>query len=109
MIKSEKILKKKILENYCQAKRSSILAELRVKLGDDLTIALLDNFSGRLIYLPNKSSLRRAALPMLIKEELKGFEPGTSEFKAKIKNLSEYYKLTQKAVKKINRKGVYSR
>lgn len=109
MVKSEKIIKKKLLENYCQAKRSSILAELRVKLGDDLTIALLDNFSGRLIYIPNKSSLRRAALPMLIKEELRGFDPGTSKFKTKVKALAEFYKITQKAVKKINQKGIYTR
>ena len=109
MNEREKILKKKILENYCQMKRGSIVSELRVKLGDDLTIALLDNFSGRLLFIPNKSSLRRSALPMLIEQELKGVEPNSPKFKAKVKVLAEFYKITQKAVKKINQKGIYTR
>lgn len=109
MKESEKVIKKKILECYCHAKRGSIVEEIREKLGDDLIIRLLDDFSGRLIYMPNKSSLRRAALPMLIIEELRGLEPGSSEFKAKVKILSEYYKLTQKAIKQINKKGLYTR
>ena len=109
MVKSEKIIKKKILENYCHVKPGSIVAELRVKLGDDATIQLLYDFSGRLIYMPNKSSLRRATLPMLIIEELKGLEPGSDEFKIKVRNLSEVYKLTQKAIKRINKKGIFTR
>lgn len=109
MLEREKIIKKKILDEYCQAKPGSIVAEIRTNLGDDLIIQLLDNFSGRLIYLPEKSSMRRAALPMLIREELRGLEPGTSEFKAKVRNLSEYYKLTQKAIIKINKKGIFTR
>ena len=109
MNEREKAIKQKILDEYCQAKPGSIVAEIRTKLGDDLTIALLDNFSGRLFFIPNKSSLRRSALPMLIEQELKGVEPNSPKFKAKIKVLAEYYKLTQKAIKQINRKGVYSR
>lgn len=109
MLEKEKIIKKKILDEYCQAKRGSIVEELRMKLGDDVTIKLVDNFSGRLLFIPSKSSFRRAALPMLIKEELKGVEPGSDEFKTKVKNLSEYYKLTQKAIKVINKKGSYTR
>jgi len=109
MLESEKILKKKILDEYCQAKPGSIVAEIRTKLGDDVIIELLDSFSGRLIYLPEKSSMRRAALPMLIIEELKGLEPGSDEFKIKVRNLSEVYKLTQKAIKRINKKGIFTR
>jgi len=109
MKESEKAIKKKILDEYCHANPGSIVAEIRTNLGDYLIIQLLDNFPGRLIYLPEKSSLRRAGLPMLIKEELRGLEPGSSEFKTKVKNLSEYYKLTQKAIKAINRKGSYTR
>ena len=109
MKETEKVIKKEILENYCNAKRGSIVEELRMKLGDDLIIKLIDDFSGRLIYIPNKTSLRRASLPMLIKAELKGIEPSSPEFKSKVKVLAEYYKLTQKSIKQINRKGVYSR
>ena len=109
MKEKHKEIKKIILENYCQMKRGLILAELRTKLDDDVIIQLLDDFSGRLIYIPTKSSLRRAALPMLIEQELKGIEPGSSEFKIKVKNLSQFYKLTQKAIKTINRKGIYTR
>ncbi len=109
MKEQERAIKQKILENYCHGKRGSIVAELRAKLGDDVTIQLLDNFSGRLIYVPDKSSLRRASVPMLIKEELKGLEPGSPEFKIKIRNLSKFYKLTQKSIKAINKMGIYSR
>lgn len=109
MIEKHKAIKKRILECYCQAKRDSIVEEIRVKLGDDLIIKLIDDFSGRLIYIPNKSSLRRASLPMLVRSELRGVEPNSSEFKAKVKTLAEYYKLTQKAVKQINRKGIFTR
>jgi len=109
MIESEKAIKKKILENFCQTKHGSVLAELREKLGDDVTIKIVDNFSGRLLFIPNKSSLRRATMPMLIIEELRGLEPDSDLFKIKVKNLSEYYKMTQKAIKQMNQKGVYSR
>lgn len=109
MKESEKVIKKKILECYCYAKRGSIVEEIREKLGDDLIIRLLDDFSGRLIYMPNKSSLRRAALPMLIRAELQGLEPGSDEFKTKVKVLAEFYKITQKAVKQINKTGKYTR
>jgi len=109
MLESEKIVKKGILENYCQAKHGSILTELREKLGDDVTIKLIEDFSGRLIYIPSKSSLKRTASPMLIRAELKGFEPGSDEFKAKVKMLADYYKLTQKAIKKINKRGIFER
>lgn len=109
MIEKHKEIKKKILENYCQAKRSSIVAELRVRLGDDVIIQLLDNFSGRLIYLPEKSSLRRAALPMLVKAELKGLVSGSDLFKEKVRELAKFYKLTQKAITKINKKGIFVR
>jgi len=109
MQEREKAIKQKILESYCQAKRGSILTELRDKVGDDLVIELVDNFSGRLIYIPNKSSLKRAALPMLVRAELRGLESGSNEFKAKVKILSEYYKLTQKAVIKIDKEGVFLR
>ena len=109
MQESGKVIKKKILDEYCQEKPGSIVAEIRTKLGDEVIIQLLDNFSGRLLYLPNKSSLKRAILPMLIKERLRGLKPGSGLFKAQVGILSEYYKLTQKAVMKINKKGVYSR
>lgn len=109
MKESEKAIKTKILVEYCQAKSSSIVAEIRMKLGDDVIIQLLDNFSGRLIYLPNKSSLKRAILPMLIKERLRGLKPGSGVFKAQVGILSKYYKMTQKAILKMNQKGVYSR
>lgn len=109
MKEREKILKKGILESYCRVKPSSIVEELRMKLGDDVTIQLLDYFSGRAIYLPEKSSLRRAVQPMLIRQELKGFESGSDLFKIKVKNLSKYYKLTQKAVIKINKRGIFAR
>ena len=109
MSNKEKIVKKQILESYCQIKRGSILTELRTKLGDDLIIQLLDTFSGRLIYLPNKSSLKRAALPMLVRAELQGLEPSSDKFRAKVKVLAGYYKLTQKAVRRINKKGIFSR
>ena len=106
---SEKAIKKKILDEYCHAKRGSIVEEIRMKLGDELIIQLLDNFSGRLIYMPNKSSLRRAALPMLIKERLRGLEPGSGIFKAQVGILADVYKLTQKSIKAINKKGIYTR
>jgi len=109
MKESEKMIKKKILDEYCQAKRGSIVAEIRTKLGDDLIIKLIDNFSGRLIYLPEKSSMRRAVLPMLIRAELQGLGPGSSEFKTKVKALAKFYKLTQKSIKQINRKGIFVR
>lgn len=109
MKESEKAIKKKILESYCQAKRGSILTELRAKLGDELVIRLLDDFSGKLIYFPNKSSFRRAQMPMLIRAELQGLEPDSDKFKARVKSLSEYYKLTQKAIIKINKKGIFAR
>ena len=109
MKESEKILKKRILDEYCQAKRGSIVAEIRLRLGDDLIIQLLDNFSGRQIYLPEKSSMRRAVLPMLIKDRLRGLKPGSGVFKAEVSILSDIYKLTQKAIKQINRKGSYTR
>jgi len=109
MLESEKMLKKGILENYCQAKRGSILIELREKLGDDVTIKLIKDFSGRLIYIPNKSSMRRVELPTIIRVELQGVEPDSDEFKAKVKELAELYKLTQKAIKRINKKGIFTR
>lgn len=109
MTKKERIIKEKILENYCRVKPHSIVAEVQQKLGDDVIIKLLNNFSGRLIYLPSKSSLKRAALPMLVKAELKGLVPGSDLFKAKVKILSKFYKLTQKAIKQINRKGIFLR
>ena len=109
MKESEKAIKKKILDEYCQAKPGSIVAEIRTKLGDDVIIELLDKFSGRLIYLPNKSSLKRAALPWLIKERLRGLKPGSGVFKAQVGILSDVYKLTQKAVIKINKDGVFTR
>lgn len=109
MIESEKVVKKKILENYCKMKHGSVLAELRENLGDDVTIKIVDNFSGRLLFVPNKSSLRRATMPMLIIEELRGLEPDSDLFKIKVKNLSEYYKLTQKAIMKINKRGIFTR
>jgi len=109
MQKSEKAIKQKILENYCQSKPASIVAEIRTKLGDDVIIKLLDDFSGRLIYLPNKSSLKRAALPWLIKERLRGLKPGSVPFKAQVGILSDVYKLTQKAIIKINKEGIFTR
>lgn len=109
MQEREKAVKKEILENYCNAKPGSIVAEIRMKLGDDLVIQLLANFSGRLIYLPNKSSLRRASLPMLIKNRLRGLKSGTAVFKAQVGILSDVYKLTQKAIIKINKEGCYTR
>ena len=109
MKESEKDIRQKILDEYCQSKRGSIVEQIQEKLGDDATIKLLDDFSGRLLYLPNKSSLRRAALPMLIRRDLQGLEPGSDKFKARVKNMSDFYKLTQKAVIKINKKGIFLR
>jgi len=109
MKENEKAIKTKILENYCQAKPGSIVAEIRTKLEDDVVIQLLDTFSGRLIYLPNKSSLKRAALPWLIKERLRGLKPGSGVFIAQVGMLSKYYKMTKKAIMKINKEGIYSR
>lgn len=109
MKESENAIKAKILESYCQAKRSSIVVELRVKLGDTATIRLVDDFAGRPIYIPSKSSLRRAAMPMLIRAELQGLEPKSKEFALKVRELARFYKITKKVIKQINRKGVYSR
>lgn len=109
MEESEKAIKQKILDEYCQAKSGSIVTEIRTKLGDDVIIQLLDSFSGRLIYLPNKSSLKRAALPWLIKERLRGLNPGSGVFKAQVRILSDVYKLTQKSIMKINKEGSFTR
>lgn len=109
MKESEKVIKEKILDEYCRSKPGSIVAEIRARLGDEAIIQLLDKFSGRLIYIPNKSSMKRAVLPLLIRAELKGLDPGSNEFRARVKNLSDVYKLTQKAIIKINKEGVFSR
>ena len=109
MIEKHKEIKKKILDEYCRAKPGSVVAEIRTKLGDDLIIQLLDTFCGRLIYLPTRSSLKRATLPMLITERLRPLKPGSGVFKAQVGILSDVYKLTQKAVIKINKEGVFTR
>lgn len=109
MQESEKAVKKEILENYCLAKPSSIVAEIRARLGDEAIIQLLAHFSGRLLYIPNKSSLRRATLPMLIKERLRGLKPGSVPFKAQVGILSDVYKLTKKTIIKIDKEGVFTR
>jgi len=109
MKESEKAIKQKILDEYCRARPASIVAEIRTKLGDDLIIQLLDRFSGRLLYLPNKSSLKRASLPWLIKERLRGLKPGSGVFKAQVRILSDVYKLTQKSIIKINKEGIFTR
>lgn len=109
MQESEKAVKKTILDEYCRAKPGSVVAEIRIKLGDDLIIQLLDTFSGRLIYLPTRSSLKRATLPMLITERLRGLKPDSVPFKAQVGILSDVYKLTQKAIIKINKTGRYTR
>jgi len=109
MQEREKIIKKEILKNYCQMKRGSVLTELRAKLGDDATIKLIDNFSGKIIYIPNESSLGRATMPMLIRAELHALNPKSDEFKSAVRQLAEFYKTTQKAIVKMNKSGVYSR
>ncbi len=109
MTEKEKIIKKQILRNYARAKPTSIVPEIIKKLGLVTTVRIFDEFQGRHIYFPRNSSLKRAALPIIIKEELDKIEPGSNDFKSAVKQFADFYKTTQKAIIKMYKKGVYLR
>lgn len=101
--------KKQILEAYCFGKPSTIFAQLIRKLGIDMGIILVDEFVGKAISIPTRNSLKRAALPKTIKDELRGLEPNSNAFKLRVKNLSKFYGLRKKAILKMDKTGKYVR
>ena len=102
-------IKKKVLANYCSAKPDSKLALILDKLGIEVAIQLVDLFQGQALSLPSRSSLQRAALPLIIREDLDGLKSESEPFKMKVKNLSKFYKVTKKAIIKMNETGKYQR
>ena len=102
-------IKKKILANYCFTKPDSKLALIVDKIGIEVAIQLVDLFQGRAVSLPSRSSLQRAALPLIIREDLDGLEPESKLFKSKVKSLSKFYKVTKKAIIEMNKSGKYTR
>ncbi|MCK4825180.1 hypothetical protein KA005_56045, partial [bacterium] len=79
-------IKKKILANYCSAKPDSKLALILDKVGIEVAIQLVDLFQGQALSLPSRSSLQRAALPLIIREDLYGLKSESEPFKSKIKS-----------------------
>lgn len=102
-------IKKKVLASYCSAKPDSKLALIVDKIGIEVAIQLVDLFQGQALSLPSRSSLQRAALPLIIREDLYGLAPESDLFKSKVTNLSKFYKVTKNAVIEMNKKGVYTR
>lgn len=102
-------IKKKVLVNYCFAKPDSKLALIAEKLGIEVAIQLVDLFQGQVVGLPSRSSLQRAALPLIIREDLYGLEPESDPFKMKVKSLSNFYRLTKRAIIEMNKKGIFTR
>ena len=102
-------IKKKVVANYCSAKPDSKLALILDKLGIEVAIQLVDLFQGQALSLPSRSSLQRAALPLIIRDDLEGLEPESDQFKMKVKNLSNFYRLTKRAIIEMNKSGKYTR
>lgn len=107
--KDKEEFKKQILEAYCFGKPSTIFAQLIRKLGIELGIILVDEFVGQVISIPTRNSLKRAALPKMIRDELEGLKAGSNEFKLRIKSLSKFYGLRKKAILKMKETGIYGR
>lgn len=102
-------IKKKILANYCFAKPDSKLALILDRVGIEVAIQLVDLFQGQALSLPSRSSLQRAALPLIIREDLYGLKPESEIFESKVKNLSKFYKVTKSAIIAMNETGKYTR
>lgn len=102
-------IKKKILSAYCFAKPDSKFAQVLEKLGLEVAVRLVDAFCGQLLVIPTKSALQRAALPKIISDDLEGLKPESDQFKMKIKNLSNFYRLTKRAILEMNKTGTYTR
>lgn len=107
--KDKEEIKKKVVANYCFAKPDSKLATIVDKLGIEVAIQLVDLFQGEALSLPSRSSLQRAALPLIIREDLYGLKSESELFKMKVKNLSRFYKVTKRAIIEMNKKGVFTR
>jgi hypothetical protein len=102
-------MKKKILANYCKAKPGSKLAGLVKTLGIEVAIKLVDEFQGEVLSIPTRNALQRVALPMIIRNDLDEIPPKSKPFKMKVKNLSEFYKLSKRAIIEMNKTGLYTR
>ncbi len=105
----KKEFKKKILSAYCFAKPDTKFSRLIDRLGLEVGIKLVDEFYGQLITVPSKNSLQRSALPRIIRDELEGLTPNSTEFKMEIKNLAKFYKLSKRAILEMNKTGKYTR
>jgi len=102
-------VKKKILSAYYFAKPDTKFAQVIDKLGIDIGIKLVDEFWGQVIVIPTKNSLKRQALPQIIRDELEGLKPESDQFKLKVKNLSNFYMLPRRAILMMNKTGKYTR
>ena len=102
-------IKKKILSAYCFAKPDTKFAQVVDKVGIAVGIKLVDEFSGRVLTIPTRNSLQRAALPKIISDELDGLKPEHEEFKRKVKSLSDFYRLPKRAILMMNKTGKYTR
>jgi len=102
-------IKKKILVNYCFAKPDSKFAKILDKLGIEDAVKLVDEFQGQVLSIPTRNALQRVALPEIIRDELGGLQPESDPFKMKVKSLSNFYKLSKRAITEMNKTGKYTR
>jgi predicted esterase len=90
---------------YSQRMPGSTVARLASTLGPEGAARILQNLSGELLYVPRRSSLFRFAMPYIVKAEMKGLRPKTSEFRKKVEFLASAYGLDRQKIRSYLKKG----
>jgi hypothetical protein len=93
-----------LIELYSRRTPRSLIARLASTLGAEATARLLQNFSGEILYVPQKSSFFRFAMPYIVRDELKGLKPRTAEFREKVDFLASAYGIDRQRIRSFLKK-----
>jgi hypothetical protein len=83
-----------------------IISRLATEIGSVSTAELLKNFSGKLIYIPQRSAAFRMLLYLAGKEATRGLRAGSRKYKAALAEVADIYGVPRYRIIKILKKRV---